>query len=176
MPIERVDTEVDISINVQNAIRKLRFIAFDFDGVFTDNHVHILEDGQESVRCSRSDGIGLARLRKLGLEMMIISTEVNQVVQARAAKLNLPCINGCDDKISTLNYLLAERELDFVQAAFMGNDVNDKDCLLHVGLPVVVADAHPDVIELGLYRTKLGGGYGAVREFCDLVATELELL
>jgi 3-deoxy-D-manno-octulosonate 8-phosphate phosphatase (KDO 8-P phosphatase) len=160
---------------IKIAIRRLKFIAFDFDGVFTDNHVHILEDGRESVRCSRSDGIGLSRLRNLGLEMMIISTEVNQVVQARAEKLKLPCINGCEDKISTLNELLAERSLDLAQAAFMGNDVNDRDCLAQVGLPVVVADAHPDVIDLGLYRTRLGGGYGAVREFCDLVATELEL-
>jgi 3-deoxy-D-manno-octulosonate 8-phosphate phosphatase (KDO 8-P phosphatase) len=160
---------------VRTAIRCLKFIAFDFDGVFTDNHVHILEDGQESVRCSRSDGIGLSRLRNLGLEMMIISTEVNQVVQARAKKLKLPCINGCADKISTLNELLVERRLDLAQVAFMGNDINDRDCLEQVGLPVVVADAHPDVIDLGLYRTRLGGGYGAVREFCDMVATELEL-
>jgi 3-deoxy-D-manno-octulosonate 8-phosphate phosphatase (KDO 8-P phosphatase) len=156
------------------AIQRLKFIAFDFDGVFTDNHVIISEDGQESVRCSRSDGIGLSRLRTLGLEMIIISTEVNQVVQARAAKLKLPCINGCDDKISTLNKLLAERKLNLTEAAFMGNDVNDRECLINVGFPVVVADAHPDVIDLGLYRTKLQGGYGAVREFCDLVATELE--
>jgi 3-deoxy-D-manno-octulosonate 8-phosphate phosphatase (KDO 8-P phosphatase) len=159
---------------VTAAIRRLKFIAFDFDGVFTDNHVYILEDGRESVRCSRSDGIGLSRLRDLGLEMMIISTEVNQVVQVRAKKLKIPCINGCEDKISTLIEILAERKLEMAQAAFMGNDVNDRDCLLKVGLPIVVADAHPDVIDLGLYRTELSGGNGAVREFCDLVASELE--
>jgi 3-deoxy-D-manno-octulosonate 8-phosphate phosphatase (KDO 8-P phosphatase) len=159
---------------IRAAIRRLKFIAFDFDGVFTDNHVVISEGGLESVRCSRSDGIGLSRLRDLGLEMIIISTEVNQVVQTRAAKLKLPCINGCDDKISTLNELLADRKLDLTDAAFMGNDVNDRECLINVGFPVVVPDAHPDVIDLGIYRTKLRGGYGAVREFCDLVATELE--
>jgi len=160
--------------DLQTAIRRLRFVAFDFDGVFTDNHVLVLENGQEAVRCSRSDGIGLSRLKLLGLEMTIISTEVNAVVQSRAAKLGLPCINGCDDKIAALSGLLDERGLSLKQAAFVGNDVNDEACLSRVGLPVVVADAHPDVIELGLYRTRSPGGYGAVREFCDLVATEIE--
>jgi 3-deoxy-D-manno-octulosonate 8-phosphate phosphatase (KDO 8-P phosphatase) len=163
-----------IDQKVKAAIQQIRFIAFDFDGVFTDNHVLVLENGQEAVRCSRSDGIGLSRLRNLGLEMVIISTEPNPVVLSRAKKLKLPCINDCDDKISTLNSLLAKRELELKQAAFMGNDVNDTDCLAQVGLPVVVADAHPDVIELGLYRTVQPGGYGAVREFCDMVASELE--
>ena len=87
--VNRIHTQLP-NEGIRAAIRRLKFIAFDFDGVFTDNHVYILEDGQESVRCSRSDGIGLSRLRKLGLEIMIISTEVNQVVQARAAKLKLP--------------------------------------------------------------------------------------
>jgi 3-deoxy-D-manno-octulosonate 8-phosphate phosphatase (KDO 8-P phosphatase) len=174
LPQEQLPHSTNLPTVLVDAIRRLRFLAFDFDGVFTDNHVYILEDGRESVRCSRSDGIGLSRLRELGMEMIIISTEVNQVVQTRAAKLKLPCINGCEDKISTLIGLLADRGLDLEQVAFMGNDVNDRDCLKQAGLPVVVADAHPDVIELGLYRTRLRGGYGAVREFCDLVATEIE--
>jgi 3-deoxy-D-manno-octulosonate 8-phosphate phosphatase (KDO 8-P phosphatase) len=171
---DRSDPIASISPEVRSAIQRLKFIAFDFDGVFTDNHVIVLENGQEAVRCSRSDGIGLSRLRNLGLEMIIISTEVNPVVQARAAKLKLPCINGCDDKISALNDLLSDRGFKLSQTAFMGNDVNDRDCLSQVGLPVVVADAHPDVLGFGLYRTRLPGGFGAVREFCDLVATHLD--
>lgn len=155
------------------SIRSIRLIAFDFDGVFTDNGVYVSQDGRESVRCSRSDGFGLSKLRKLGIEMIIISTETNPVVSARADKLQIPCIQGCDDKRGTLEEILAEKDLTPRQAAFMGNDINDLPCLEIVGLPIVVHDAHEDVLSVARYRTEKAGGHGAVREVCDLFARVL---
>ena len=76
---------------LQETIQKIRLVAFDFDGVFTDNMVYVLQDGSEAVRCNRSDGIGLQKLKKLGIETVIISTESNPVVSARAAKLKIRC-------------------------------------------------------------------------------------
>lgn len=149
--------------------RALRLVAFDFDGVFTDNAVYVLETGQEMVRCSRSDGLGLNRLRSLGLELVILSTETNPVVSARARKLSLECIQGCDDKLAALDRLLGQKGLERGQAAFLGNDINDLGCLRAVGLPVSVADGHPDIMPHVRYRTRAAGGQGAVREFCDLL-------
>jgi 3-deoxy-D-manno-octulosonate 8-phosphate phosphatase (KDO 8-P phosphatase) len=146
----------------------IRLVAFDFDGVFTDNMVYVFEDGREAVRCTRVDGIGLDKLRALNIESLIISTEVNPVVQERSRKLNLTCYNGCEDKGAKLAELLAERGLDPSQAAFVGNDINDIGCLKMVGFPIVVADTHPDVADLGMYRTRQPGGHGAVREVCDM--------
>lgn len=157
-----------LSQGLTTAILQTRFIAFDFDGVFTNNMVYVLEDGREAVLCNRSDGIGLGKLRALGLDAMIISTEPNRVVQARSRKLEIDCIHGCDDKRSALRRELQKRKLDFKQAAFVGNDVNDLACLKDVGLPIVVQDAHPDVVPFALYRTRRCGGGGAVREICDL--------
>jgi len=154
-------------------VRRVRLVAFDFDGVFTDNMVYVMEDGREAVRCNRSDGIGLAQLRGLGLTTIIISTEVNPVVQARARKLNIRCINGCDDKKGALLGVLEEQALTFSDAAFMGNDVNDLPCLTEVLLPIVVADAHPDVRSVARFTTDRPGGAGAVREVCDLFARVL---
>ncbi len=162
---------VPIAEGLKESIRTLRFIAFDFDGVFTDNGVYVLEDGREAVACSRLDGMGLAELRKLGVEMCVISKEVNPVVGARCKKLGLPYVQGCDEKRGVLLEMLEQRGLKPEQAAFMGNDINDISCLEVVGLPIVVQDSHPDVIPYGRYRTQLLGGKGAVREVCDLIVS-----
>lgn len=150
------------------AIGRLRLIAFDFDGVFTDNMVYISQDGIESVRCWRGDGMGLAKLADLGIEKIVISTEVNPVVTVRTQKLKIRTIQGCDNKVEALDGIMDEMGLSYEQVAFMGNDINDLACLRLVGLPIVVQDAHPDVIPFALYRTQTPGGYGAVREVCDL--------
>ncbi len=155
------------------AIHRIRLIAFDFDGVFTDNTVYVFEDGREAVRCCRADGLGLARLTALKIEPIIISAEVNPVVQARGRKLGVECFTGCDDKRATLQAQLDERDLEMSQAAFVGNDVNDLACLEAVGLPIVVQNAHPNVVPYGLYRTACKGGDGAVREVCNLFETVL---
>jgi len=148
---------------------KIMFIVFDFDGVFTDNRVIVDEEGKEAVICNRSDGIGLSRLRKIGVDILILSSEINDVVIMRAQKLKTDCIHGCKDKLGILKEEIAKRNVSLEQVAFVGNDINDADCLNYVGLPIVVADAHEDVINLGKYKTKLKGGYGAVREICDLI-------
>jgi 3-deoxy-D-manno-octulosonate 8-phosphate phosphatase (KDO 8-P phosphatase) len=149
-------------------IRQVRFVAFDFDGVFTDNTVFVGEDGSEWVRCWRGDGIGLRKLVRLGLGSAIISSEPNPVVLVRSQKLRIHCEHGVEDKLAALEKLLSEKGLSLAQAAFVGNDVNDLACLQAVGLPVVVHNAHPDVIPCAAYRTQAPGGYGAVRELCDL--------
>jgi len=153
---------------LKTVISKIRLIAFDFDGVFTDNMVYVMEDGTEAVRCYRSDGIGLQKLRRLGIEMIIISTEANPVVSARARKLKIRCVQNCRDKRAELENIVAEMGLTLDAVAFVGNDINDQSCLECVGMPIVVQDAYPDVIPLARYRTQKRGGYGAVREICDL--------
>jgi YrbI family 3-deoxy-D-manno-octulosonate 8-phosphate phosphatase len=158
----------DINPILQEVIRKIRLIAFDFDGVFTDNMVYVFEDGSEAVRCFRSDGIGLQKLKKLGIETVIISTESNPVVSARAQKLKIRCFQNCEDKRKTIKSLAQEMGISLGETAFVGNDINDRPCLTCVGLPIVVQDAHRDVRSLARYRTNASGGYGAVREVCDL--------
>ena len=148
----------------------LRLAIFDFDGVFTDNGVYVLEDGREAVRCSRFDGLGLRRLERAGVAAMVLSTERNGIVGARCAKLKISCQQGCDDKSAALTQIMQSRSLKEAQVAFIGNDVNDLVCLQRVGLPIVVQDAHPDVVAFARYRTVRTGGHGAVREVCDLIA------
>lgn len=153
---------------LEDRIRSIRLVAFDFDGVFTDNKVYVFQDGTEAVRCHRGDGIGLEKLKYLGVDCVVVSTEVNPIVGARGRKLGVPCVQGCQDKRVALEAIVRERRLSLEQVAFLGNDVNDRSCLEIVGLPMVVQDAHSDVISLATYQTKAKGGEGAVREVCDL--------
>jgi 3-deoxy-D-manno-octulosonate 8-phosphate phosphatase (KDO 8-P phosphatase) len=153
---------------ISERIRSVRLIAFDFDGVFTDNKVYVFQDGSEAVCCFRGDGIGLDKLKRLGIATVILSTEVNPIVGVRSRKLGIRCVQGCSDKRAALGGIVQELGLSLEQVAYVGNDLNDLSCLSAVGLPMVVQDAHPDVVALALYRTQVAGGQGAVREICDL--------
>lgn len=153
---------------MKDLLATIRLVAFDFDGVFTDNMVYVLEDGTEAVRCFRSDGLGLQKLKQLGIETAIISTEANPVVSARARKLKIRCVQDCRDKRAALESIAKESGISLAEVAFVGNDINDLPCLTCVALPIVVQDAHQDVVSIALYQTKCPGGHGAVREICDL--------
>jgi YrbI family 3-deoxy-D-manno-octulosonate 8-phosphate phosphatase len=162
MPQKKIVPDID------EIIGRIRLIAFDFDGVFTDNMVYVFENGTEAVRCFRSDGIGLHKLKKLGIDTVIISTEANPVVSARARKLKIHCIQDCQDKRAALEDIAREKNITLQEVAFVGNDINDLPCLECVALPIVVQDAYPDVLPIARFQTKRPGGHGAVREICDL--------
>ena len=151
-------------------LASVTFVVFDFDGVMTDNRVLVAEDGRESVLCSRADGLGVQRLSRAGVGCLILSTETNPVVSARAAKLGIECVQGLGDaKGDALRGILRDRALDPAAVAYVGNDVNDIACLRQVGVPICVADAWPDVRRAARFVTARRGGEGAVREVCDLV-------
>lgn len=150
-------------------LSRIRFVVFDFDGVFTDNRVWTNEHGEESVACWRGDAHGLRRLENVGVAHLILSTEVNAAVGARATKIRATCIQGVDDKPPVLREEVARRGLTLEETAYLGNDVNDAGCLEIVGLPVVPADAWPEVVPLADLVLTRRGGYGCVRELCDAV-------
>ena len=150
-------------------LAQVRLAVFDFDGVFTDNRVWTSERGEESVACWRGDGLGLRRLDEVGVGYVIVSTEANAAVAARARKLRAACVNDVPDKLVVLREQAAERGVGLDRVAYLGNDINDADCLRAVGLPVVPADAWPEVAGLARWTLSRRGGDGCVREFCDAV-------
>lgn len=147
----------------------ISLLVLDFDGVLTDDRVYVNQHGEETVAAHRGDGMGIARLKKAGVEVIILSKEKNPVVQARGKKLNITVYQGIDEKGKKLQEILKEKSLSAGQVVYVGNDVNDLPCFPLVGLAVAVADAHPAVKDqAGLVLSK-NGGYGAVREICDLL-------
>ena len=107
---------------------KVELIVFDFDGVMTDNRVFVNQDGVESVAANRGDGMGISLLSKAGIKALVLSKEVNPVVQARCNKLKLPLIQGIDDKPIALKNYLEDKEINPAHVIFVGNDVNDVPC------------------------------------------------
>lgn len=155
------------SEEVRRKLARVRLLALDFDGVLTDNRVLVRQDGTESVWCDRADGLGLALLRQRGLEAIVLSTETNPCVTARARKLGVECVQGCEVKLDVLRRVAGERNLGPHEVAFVGNDVNDLECLRWAGLPIAVADADAEVRAAAHVVTSRAGGRGAVREVTD---------
>jgi YrbI family 3-deoxy-D-manno-octulosonate 8-phosphate phosphatase len=148
-------------------LARIRLVVFDFDGVFTDNLVWTNDRGEESVSAWRGDAFGLRRLDEVGVRYLILSTETNPAVGARARKIRAACVQGVEDKLPVLREEAARRGIPLEDTAFLGNDVNDAGCLEAVGLPVVPADAWPDVRPLAQWVLTREGGRGCVRELCD---------
>ena len=156
---------------MRRAKHPITAVAFDFDGVFTDNRVLVSQSGEEYVLCDRSDGMGIEILRSFGIQMIVISKEINPVVSARAKKLGLDVVQGCDHKLPVLQEWLSRMNIAPENCAYFGNDINDIECMNFVGTPIAPADAHPAALKHALIVTDRRGGRGAIREFADQVTS-----
>ncbi len=158
--------------SITNKLSTAKLLIMDFDGVHTDGYVYLDQNGKETVRCSRRDGLGLAMLKKAQMRLVVISKEKNPVVLARCKKLDIECYQGVDDSAGKLHILssLIEREnISREHVAFIGDDVNDIDALKHAGISVTVADGHEAVKKIvDLVLTRKGGEH-ALRELCERI-------
>ncbi|MGW0671506.1 cytidylyltransferase domain-containing protein [Streptomyces sp. NPDC002746] len=139
-------------------------VVLDFDGTQTDDRVLIDADGRETVAVHRGDGLGIAALRKAGVPLLILSTEQNPVVAARAHKLRVPVLHGIDRKDLALKQWCDEQSIAPERVLYVGNDVNDLPCFALAGWPVAVASAHDSVRAAARAVTTTPGGSGAIRE------------
>ena len=179
-------------------LEAVRLLVLDHDGVLTDNHVYTNQHGEEMCRYYRGDGIGIERVKAFGVTVACLASEVNPVVAARCAKLKIECVQGVKDKranLETMGYYWRGGMPPLAEVAYVGNDINDLECLKAVGFPFVPADAECIIQRLADYtssakcepgwwdvRYRYGdfyglserGGYGCVREVCDLIADAKE--
>jgi 3-deoxy-D-manno-octulosonate 8-phosphate phosphatase (KDO 8-P phosphatase) len=159
---------------LKDKLKQIKYIFFDFDGVFTDNFVYISEKGDESVRCYRSDGLGLKMLNKYSITPFIVSTENNIVVTKRANKLKVEVFQGIESKSLFLKNFTKERNINLNQCAFVGNDINDLNAMKLVCVPIAVRDSFKEVLDIAVYTTSAMGGCGAVREICEYICKSHE--
>lgn len=148
---------------------QIKLLVCDFDGVMTNNKVIVDENGKESVICNRADGLGIELLKNKGIDVIVISKEINKVVKARCDKLKIPCIRGINDKLLILKKELAKRSLSKEEVCFVGNDINDIECIKYAGIGIAVNDAYPEVKKTAAIVTKKKGGEGAIREVADMI-------
>ena len=157
------DFEMEFNLNYRN----IELIVYDFDGVMTDNRVIVFQDGTEAVIVNRADGLGVDRFRSIGVPQLILSTETNPVVKARAAKLCLEVIASCKEKKNALESYCAKNGYDLNKVMYIGNDLNDLEVMKIVGFPVAPADAHPKIKKVAKLITEAKGGEGVVKELSD---------
>lgn len=148
----------------------IKLVIYDFDGVMTNNKALLNENGKESVTVNRADGLGIKIIKALGVHQIIISTETNKVVQARAEKLGLDVYSGCDDKDNIVQEILSEKRLEKENVVYIGNDINDKSAMMLAGIKIAPSDAHPEIKELADIVLKTKGGDGVVRELADVMS------
>jgi len=159
--------------------RDVHTIVFDFDGVFTDNKVWVDQNGIESIRCDRGDGLGFDLLRSFiqahnwDLRYFILSKEKNPVVSVRAEKIQVDCIQSVSNKADYLERYLGEKNLEHDGLIYLGNDLNDLAAIQAAGYSVVPYDSHPLILhQADMVLSKVGGD-GFVREFIEILI-ELE--
>lgn len=156
--------------------KTIDLIVCDFDGVVTDNSVITDQDGKESVLASRSDSMHIKTLKEQGVDFLILSSEPNPVVQARAKKMGVESIHGVgmQNKGRVMREALEKRNVKAEHVIYLGNDLNDLPCFEIAGWAVAVADAYPEVIRAADYVLTKKGGHGAIRELCELVLKRIE--
>ena len=146
---------------------KIDALVFDFDGVLTDNFVHIDQDGKELVSCSRSDGLAFDVLRKLNIPTYILSTEKNPVVTARANKLKVLALQGIGNKVEELTRLSDKEGFDLNRILYVGNDLNDYRVMQLCGYTACPSDSHDSIKEIATFVLNTEGGKGVVRELLE---------
>lgn len=150
--------------------RPIRLLLTDVDGVLTDAGMYYSENGDEQKKFNTRDGMGIALLRKAGIQVGIVTSENTRIVEARAAKLKIDHLfQGVKDKLGVVEELRARLGLDWAEIAYIGDDINDLQVLQKAGWAACPADAEPVIREIVRTRCTRRGGEGAVREFADRI-------
>ena len=153
-----------------NLLANIRLVAFDVDGVFTDGRFYLSNDGVESKAFNTQDGYGVRQALLAGIEIAVISGRQSAAVQQRMDELGVRhVIQDCSDKIAAFEALTKELGITDAECIYVGDDVPDLPLLGKAGISVAVANAVAEVRELSDYTTQARGGFGAVREVCDLL-------
>lgn len=168
---------MEFSREIQNLqLKDLQLIAFDFDGIFTNDKVFIDENGRESVVCSRSDSLGVAKLKQeidtknFKTKIIVVSTETNRVVSARCQKMKLQAFTGVDDKAKFIANFAISNGIDLKYSLYAGNDLNDFTAMSLFGFRFAPENAHPKIKGIATNNLTSYGGNGFVRELTEIIA------
>ena len=148
-------------------IDEIEAFIFDFDGVLTNNLVHIDQNGKEWVSCSRADGLAFDVLRKLQKPAYILSTEKNTVVAARANKLRVPVLQGVSNKTEEAEKLSDRERFNLKNTLYVGNDLNDYHVMHNCGYSACPSDSHETIKSISTIVLRAKGGDGVVRELLE---------
>lgn len=150
-------------------IQKPKILFTDFDGCLTDDRVWLNQDGEEFVAANRKDGLAVKRLKNLGIQVVITSTETNKVVFARGTKMGVEVLQGLADKAESIDQYLKQKNLSWNDVWYIGNDLNDLGAIEKAKLSISPADAVNRVRNAVDVILKTNGGYGVLSEIASLL-------
>ena len=169
--VEQIISENGAKLSFANDLAKrVKIFITDVDGVLTDGGMYYSGTGEEMKRFNTIDGMGLERLRGIGVKIAIITKENSSIASARAKKLKIDDVFvGVDDKLPVVKKLIEKYDFKMEEVCYIGDDINDIEVLKNVGFPVAVSNAAPQVKAIAAYVTSKGGGNGGVREITDFI-------
>jgi 3-deoxy-D-manno-octulosonate 8-phosphate phosphatase (KDO 8-P phosphatase) len=152
----------------QPALRRVRLLVLDCDGVLTDGRLHYGPRGELFKSFHVRDGLGIKQVAAVGIDIAIISGRRSTALTRRAKELGIrTVVQGANDKLAACEKIATGRKLTLEHCACVGDDTPDAPLLAAAGLGIAVADAHPDALAAADLVTLRPGGHGAVREVCD---------
>lgn len=159
-----------VTAEVAKRAAQIKLLICDVDGVFSDGRIYLGNNGEELKAFHTRDGYGIKALRQAGIEVAVITGRNSAIVEQRMTSLTVPYIyQGQENKMAAFGQLLQHLQLTAENIAYIGDDLADWEVMQHCGLAVAVNDAHPYLQHHAHVKTSLPGGYGAVRELCDLL-------
>ncbi|MCU4675464.1 3-deoxy-manno-octulosonate-8-phosphatase KdsC [Catenovulum sp. 2E275] len=158
-----------ISNQTAQLFLQTKLLICDIDGVFSDGRIYLGNNGEELKAFHTRDGFGIKAIINAGIQVAVITGRKSQIVENRMTSLGIQHIyQGQEDKTKAFKQLCQQLNLTAQQVAYIGDDVPDLTVMKQIGLAIAVADAHPLILNLADYTTRNKGGFGAVREACDI--------
>ena len=159
----------DVNDKIMAKAKQIKLFVCDIDGVFSDGRIYLSNNGEELKAFHTKDGYGVKALGASGVDVAVITGRRSNIVQTRMTALNVKhIVQGEENKLPALQTMAETLGLALEQVAYIGDDMPDYQCMAQVGLSIAVSDAHPAILSLADYTTRTRGGFGAVRECCDI--------
>lgn len=159
-----------VSEEIWKRAKKIKLLICDVDGVFSDGRIYLGNQGEELKAFHTRDGFGIKALLSVNIPVAIITGRSSNIVQSRMESLGISSIyQGCENKIKAFYELLETHQVTKEETAYIGDDLVDLEPMLAAGLSCAVHDAHPIIQHNAAFTNSKGGGFGAVRELCDII-------
>jgi len=151
----------------------IKLLCMDVDGTLTDGGVYISHEGEFEKRFDIKDGYGLVALGKSGIQPILITGRTSEITKRRAEELGIHEVyQNVHDKAALIETILDRKQLSWNNIAYIGDDVNDLECIEKAGFSACPSDAVEAVKQRAKYVCRRAGGFGAVRELCEQLAPE----
>jgi len=149
-------------------MKEIKLFITDIDGVWTDGGMYYDIHGNELKKFNTSDSAGVLFLKLIGIPVVIITGEENEIVRRRAEKLKIEKLYmGIQNKLKAAEKLCREFNISLDEVAFIGDDLADIPLLRKAGLSACPASAPVYVKSEVKWALTRSGGEGVFREFVE---------